>query len=71
MVDKILKKYTDITNAEWILYTWTFEGATATGEPVYIRNTLRPLDEAMRLSGGSIETLKPYLRAVNVNCTDG
>lgn len=57
----IIKKYSEITHAEWIIYNWIQTTVMSSDEPEFLRGLERPLDEAMKLSGGSIETLKPYL----------
>lgn len=57
----IVKKYSELTHAEWIIYNWIQTSVWSSNEPEFLRGLPRPLDEAMRLSGGSIDTLKPYL----------
>ena len=61
----IIKKYSEITHAEWIIYNWIQTTYASSPEPEFLRGLPRPLDEAMRLSGGSIETLKPYLQILD------
>ncbi len=59
------KKYSEITHAEWIVFRWTEVTSTMDKEPMFLRGLQRPLDEAMKLSGGSIKTLQPYLWALD------
>lgn len=61
----IQKRFSEITHAEWICYHWIDVTTIGDAGSKYIRGTKRPLDEAMRLSGGSIETLQPYLWALD------
>ena len=58
------KKYSEITHAEWILYHWIDVTANSDAESKFVRGTERPLDEAMKLAGGSIKDLAPYLHAL-------
>lgn len=57
-----VKSHDSITFAEWILYNWISVTTFSDKQPEYIRGHLRPLDEAMRLAGGSIKDLRPYMR---------
>ncbi len=59
------KKYSEITHAEWIMFEWVSVTTWMDKEPVYIRGLPRPLDEAMKLAGGSIKDLQPYLWALD------
>lgn len=61
----VVKKYSEITHAEWICYEWIDVTEMCMPEPIYLRKGPRPLDKAMELSGGSIKTLKPYLWALD------
>lgn len=56
----------DITFAEWILYTWIDVTIISSSRSCFVRGRRRPLDESMRLAGGSIKDLRPYLRDLDL-----
>lgn len=55
-----------IRNAEWICWTWIDVTEQGDTESMFIRGRQRPLDEAMKLAGGSIRDLEPYLWALSL-----
>ena len=63
----IVKNYMDITDAEWILFEQI--PVTAFGDSVsrWMRGQPRPLAEAMKLAGGTIKDLRPYMWALDDN----
>ncbi len=63
----MLKKYSEITHAEWIVYRWIEVTEQTDDESRFIRGLQRPLDEAMKLAGGTIEKLQPYLWVLKTN----
>jgi len=60
------RAHSEIKNAEWICWTWIDVTQNDDTESMFIRGRQRPLDEAMKLAGGSIHDLEPYLWALNV-----
>ena len=60
------KKYSAITHAEWICWNWIDVTYLHESESHYLRGLQRPLDEAIGLAGGTIEDLKPYLWALDI-----
>lgn len=66
-IEPIIKCYEDITDAEWIMFKW--EDVTSYSDPrqQFLRMGVRPLDESIRLAGGTIEDVKPYRWALNLD----
>ena len=69
MIPKLSEHTTfdDITYAEWICYDWVEIRTMGTLEGHWICLGRRPLDESMKLAGGSINDLKPYLEELEKN----
>lgn len=67
MTKPIVKNYHDITHAEWILFEQIPVTAFGDSESRWMRGHPRPLDEAMKLAGGTIKDLQPYLWALDDN----
>ena len=57
-------KYNEITDAEWIVYDWQAVRVLGDGEEFWMCIGRRGKDEAMRLAGGSMEDLQPYLEEI-------
>lgn len=62
----VIKAYHEISLAEWIIWIWHDCTEIQQAESHFIRFRQRALDEAMKLAGGSIEDLKPYLWAAEL-----
>lgn len=62
----IIKSYEEITDAEWIMFRW--EEVTTFSDPrqMFLRTRVRPLDESIKMAGGSIKDLEPYRHALHV-----
>ena len=60
------KKYSEITHAEWICWDWIDMTLITENESHYLRGLQRPLNDAMEYAGGTIQDLKPYLWALDM-----
>lgn len=61
------RAYSTITNAEWICWRWIEVTECGDIESQFVRSTQRPLTEAMKLAGGTINNLTPYLYALRLD----
>jgi|AMWB02.1.fsa_nt_gi hypothetical protein len=64
--DNTVKKHSEMTASDWIVYRWAEVTWMSDSEPRYARGLPRPLDEAMKLAGGSIKDLEPHLAKLGV-----
>lgn len=55
------RPYSQILFWEWIIYRFAEVTTVGDLEPMFVRTWERPLDESMRLAGGSIKVLDEYL----------
>jgi hypothetical protein len=64
-IDPVIKCYEEITDAEWIMFRWQEVTTFSDIRQSFLRLGVRPLDESIKMAGGTIEDVKRYRWALD------
>lgn len=63
-IEPVIKFYEEISDAEWIMFKWEEVTTFSDVRQRFLRCRVRPLDESIRMAGGSIKDLEQYRHAL-------